>query len=465
MLNTKDKKKLINNIRKMFLWALIAGVLGVVIPQYYNYSRLAIVLPLVSMVVYTGFGYFRSVDSLFLEQFADSVYYLGFLLTLVALVISLYFYQGDSLESGVLIANFSLALLTTIFGLAVRIYINNFQIDIDGAERYIMSGVELAANDLVNKARLISMQLDVSHQETQAAIRRSVDKASEEMYQTALKVNQDVRNNSDTLHQNMQEMNKTMVSAVSTLEKNLLNIKLPDEIFVEKLNVPIDCLIQRLDESQILLKELNIQQISVSQGAENIAGSMRKTVAEVRGVAKSMDSFNKKLNVNSHLNEDLVQVINEMTSLSKITSQMTKDLVLQSEQSTSVLNNFSKLANSSGQMTEIFDSIGKGSQAGARIGDDLQDIAIALANTRGTVKEISDFGIHVISSFNRLSSFNQLIEQHTVLLENMGEVAQMDINLARQHKIEMAEILQQSRDSLTFMQQNVRDNISKPTRF
>jgi hypothetical protein len=41
----------------------------------------------------------------------------------------------------------------------------------------------------------------------------------------------------------------------------------------------------------------------------------------------------------------------------------------------------------------------------------------------------------------------------------------MDINLARQHKVEMAEILQQSRDSLIFMQQNVQDNIRKSTRF
>lgn len=455
MSEDKLKQKSLANIRKMFVWALIVGVLGVCLPQYFNYPQLAIFLPLICMFLYAGFGYSYSVGSLFLEQFADSVYYLGFLLTLVALVVSLYFYQGDTLESGLLVANFSLALLTTIFGLAVRIYINNFQIDVDGAERHIMSGVELAANDLVKKAKLISMQLDVSHQETQAAIRRSVDQAAEGMYQTALTVDKYARTSSETLHNNMLEMNQTMAKAVSTFEQNLLSIKLPDEIFAEQLNVPLDRLVHRLNESQILLKELNVQQSSISQSAQGIVESMGNTVAEVDILGHSMGLFNNKLNANTKVNDELVKVIKEMSSLSKSTAQITENLEQQSEQSTLVLNNFTKLAQSSEQMTGVFESIGTSSHAGARIGDDLQDIAIALANTRETVKQISGFGIHVISSFKRLETFDQLIEHHTQLLKNMGEVAQMDIDLARQHKMEMAEVLQQSRESLLLIQQSI----------
>ena len=131
MSDSKLKQSALFGIRRIFVFALVGGVLGVCVPQYFNYPLFAIFLPLGCMVLYTGFGYAHSVDSIFLEQFADSVYYLGFLLTLVALVVSLYFYQGDTLDSGVLVSNFSLALLTTIFGLTVRIYVNNFQIDTD----------------------------------------------------------------------------------------------------------------------------------------------------------------------------------------------------------------------------------------------------------------------------------------------------------------------------------------------
>ena len=186
----KQQQDFILDVRKMFVTALSGGVLGVCLPQFFNLPLLAVLLPLICMMLYAWFGYLQSNDTPFLEQFADSVYYLGFLLTLVALVVSLYFYQSDTLEAGQLTANFSLALITTIFGLAVRIFINNFQIDLNSIERQMMTGVEHAANDMIRKAKLISMQLDVSHQETQIAIKKSIEFAAEGMQQTALIIDQ-----------------------------------------------------------------------------------------------------------------------------------------------------------------------------------------------------------------------------------------------------------------------------------
>jgi len=473
MSDSRIKQSALLGIRRMFVLTLVGGVLGVCLPQYFNSPLLAVFLPLGFMVLYAGFGYARSVDSPFLEQFADSVYYLGFLLTLVALVVSLYFYQEDTLDSGLLVANFSLALLTTIFGLAVRIFINNFQIEVRGAERHIMSGVEQAANELVKKAKLISMQLDVSHQETQSAIRASVEHAAEGMHQTALTVDKYAKSSAESLHKNMLAMNKTAENALITFEANLLNIKLPDEIFAEQFNPPLDRLTQRLNESQILLKELNVQQSSISQSTQGIVESMGKTVTEVDILSQSINLFNNKLNNSTQLNDDFVKVVKEMSSLSKNTAQISENLVQQSEQSALVLNNFSRLAvavdtlpddmekmsnrltASSAQVSAVFQTLGEHTQSGTKIGQDLLDIAQALSNTRETVKEISDFSVHVISSFKRLETFNQLIEQHTELLQNMGQVAQVDINLAKQHQIEMAKILQQSRDNVLLMQQTL----------
>ena len=126
------------DIRKIFLGALAFGVVGIVLPQSFGYNFLSVVIPLALMAIYAGIGYHRGKDSPFLEQFADSVYYLGFLFTLIALVVSLYHYRSDSMALDAIIANFSLALTTTIFGLAVRIYINNFQVDLRSAERQML---------------------------------------------------------------------------------------------------------------------------------------------------------------------------------------------------------------------------------------------------------------------------------------------------------------------------------------
>jgi ABC-type transporter Mla subunit MlaD len=478
MPNKEIKQRSVLDIRKMFVIALLFGILGVCLPQYYNLPLLAVLSSLTCMALYTGFGYLHSVDSPFLEQFADSVYYLGFLLTLVALVISLYFYQSDTLESGLLVANFSLALLTTIFGLAVRIYINNFQVDIHSAERHMMTEVEHAANDLVRKAKLISMQLDVSHQETQIAIQQSIKHAGEGMYQAALTVEKYGKIGSEALLKNLKETHETVAKAVLAFENSIQNTQLPEDFFSEKLNDPLDRLVNRLDDIQILLKELNTQQSTITQSTQGIAESMGKTVAEVDILTQSISCFNDKLNANTKINDDFVQVVKEVSLLSEKTAVVSENITQQTEQSTIAMHNFNKLAgvvntlpddmesmshrlqNSSDKVSEVFQSIGDNMQSGVTIGADLQDIATALSNTKETVKQISDFGIHVLSTFNRLETFNQLIDQHTQLLTDMGGVAKQDINLAKEHQLEMAKILQQSRESLRLMQQSSVESIN-----
>jgi len=165
-------------------------------------------------------------------------------------------------------------------------------------------------------------------------------------------------------------------------------------------------------------------------------------------------------------------VVKEIASLSEKTTNISKNLQQQTEQSTVAMQNFTKMVNSvnalpadietlssrlkqsSEQVSATFQAIGNETEAGMKIGNDLQEIAVSLANTKETVKQISDFGMHVTSTFKRLENFNQLMEQHTQLMADMGGVAQIDIDLAKDHQREMAAILKQSRKSLAQMQQD-----------
>ena len=472
MIYEKREQALILEVRKMFVIALTGGVLSVCLPQFFNMPLLAVLLPLLCMIIYTWAGYIYSDDSPFMEQFADSVYYLGFLLTLVALVVSLYFYQSDTLETGLLTANFSLALITTIFGLAVRIFINNFQVDLGSVERQMMMEVGHAANEMIRKAKLISMQLDVSHQETQSAIKKSVDAAAEGMQQTALTIDRYAQTRSDELLQNTQRINQRVENIVKTFEQNMQNIKLPDEVFSDKLNPPIELLIQRLDDTQMLLKNLNEGQGEISQSTQEIIASMVRSVREIEMFSQSISVFNDRLYANTQVNDDFSRVVKEIASLSEKTTNISKNLQQQTEQSTVAMQNFTKMVNSvnalpadietlssrlkqsSEQVSATFQAIGNETEAGMKIGNDLQEIAVSLANTKETVKQISDFGMHVTSTFKRLENFNQLMEQHTQLMADMGGVAQIDIDLAKDHQREMAAILKQSRKSLAQMQQD-----------
>jgi len=471
------QKSIIRDVRRLFVFALLGGVIGVCAPQFFNAPLLAVILPLLCMIAYTWAGYYLSVDSSFIEQFADSVYYMGFLLTLVALVVSLYFYQSDSLEASLLTANFSLALITTIFGLAVRIFINNFQLDLNSVERQVMTEVEHAANELIRKAKLISMQLDVSHQETQVAIQQSIDQAAEGMQKMAFVMEKNVQAQSDSLLKNIHRTNQTITGVVDSFAQNIQEIKLPDEIFSEKLSVPIERLLLRLDEMQVLLKEVNMGQGKISQGTQDFVANMNTTVTEVEVLAQSMSLFNDKLIVNTQLNDDFSQVVKKVASISEKTMLISDNLEQQTERSALAMQNFTKLVGavntlpdevgnlalklnqSSEGFFHAFQSIAEKTHTGTQIAADLQEISSALGNTRETVQQISDFGIHVTSTFKRLETFNHLMEQHTQLMADMGGVAQLDIDLAKQHQREIAEILKQSRKSLALMQNDVATSV------
>jgi len=475
----KLQQGLIHDVRQMFIFALSGGVLSVCLPQYFNLPLLAVVLPLLCMIIYTWVGYLHSVESAFMEQFADSVYYLGFLLTLVALVVSLYFYQSDSLEASLLTANFSLALITTIFGLAVRIFINNFQLDLNSIERQVMTEVEQAANELVRKAKLISMQLDVSHQETQVAIQQSIAQAAEGMQKMALLMEENTQASTAALQNNIQATNQTITGVVDVFAKNIQNIKLPEEIFAEKLSTPLERLLIRLDETQVLLKEVNIGQGKISQSTQSIVSSISSTATEVDILAKSIGLFNDKLQANTKLNDDFFQVVKDVSTLSEKTLGISESLDQQAEKSSLAMQNFTKLVGavnslpdeldtmsfklkqSSEHVFTVFQAIADNTGSGAKIGADLQDIAHALTNTKETVEQISNFGMHVTSTFKRLETFNTLMEQHTQLMADMGGVAQVDIDLAKQHQQEMADSLQQSRESLGFMQRDLITSIKQ----
>ncbi len=473
----KLQQGLIRDVRKMFVLALAGGVLSVCLPQFFNIPLLAVILPLLCMALYTWRGYLLSADSSFIEQFADSVYYLGFLLTLVALVVSLYFYQSDTLEAGLLTANFSLALITTIFGLAVRIFINNFQIDLNSIERHVMTEVEHAANELIRKAKLISMQLDVAHEETQIAIQKSVTVAAKSMQEMTSVVDKYTEASAETLQKNTQLTTQSIRGAVTAFEKNIRNTKLPEDIFIEQLMPPLTLLQQHLERTQQQLQEFNSQQSHITQSTQAIGRNMTNSAAKMDILTQSISAFDKQLTTHNQVNNDFAKVVEEVALLAKQTQQISDNISEQSVQSGIALQNFAglmesvnhlpdnmatlsqKIKLSTEQIAMAFQPLGEHSQTGIKISQDLQEISAALSHTRATVQQISDFSIHVTSAVKRVDMFDQQMEKHAQLLADIGSIAQQDLEIAKQHQEEMAKILQKSRSTLALLQKEVIQTI------
>ncbi len=112
---------------KLFSFALGAGT-SILIFINFVLSEPPLLISLfgtvVVMSIYVYLIYFNLTPDISNEQKADSCYYLGFILTLIAMVISLinfnFMGEGQELFQSI-VKNFGLALVTTIIGIIVRI--------------------------------------------------------------------------------------------------------------------------------------------------------------------------------------------------------------------------------------------------------------------------------------------------------------------------------------------------------
>ena len=118
----KNNKPARMNASNIFGFSIFAGIVSICVGTYFASWLFNIVVPIAIMLYYAYTINKDSSDTLSLEQKADSVYYMGFILTLVAMTSSLVaLAYDDALQFNAIVINFGLALGTTILGLSIRI--------------------------------------------------------------------------------------------------------------------------------------------------------------------------------------------------------------------------------------------------------------------------------------------------------------------------------------------------------
>lgn len=122
-INSKDNgEEIVLNPVKLFAFLIGAGIVAIAAGTYFNNLYINLAIPVVIMLYYTYTVYYEDEGALSIEQKADSVYYMGFIYTLVAMTASLVaLANNDQLDFNSVVINFGLALTTTIIGLVVRI--------------------------------------------------------------------------------------------------------------------------------------------------------------------------------------------------------------------------------------------------------------------------------------------------------------------------------------------------------
>lgn len=195
-------------IKSLFLLVFLSGSALVLLGTFFNYDVIVLILLLFFMLSYFISGNILVKNSqISKEQFADSNYYLGFLFTLVSLSSSLIWIVLEQSYLDDLIGNFGIALLTTVFGLFIRIYIINFvpntNTNIDNFE-VIMSDKLHLINSLISEnanknlifARVLDAKINAFQEVTQKTLtsysknlNKSLTSSVDELEKTIKKIN------------------------------------------------------------------------------------------------------------------------------------------------------------------------------------------------------------------------------------------------------------------------------------
>jgi len=199
------------NSTNLFGFSIFAGIASIFLGTYFSSWILNIAIPIAIMLFYSWKINKDTSDTLSIEQKADSVYYMGFILTLVAMTSSLVaLAYDDALQFNAIVINFGLALATTILGLAIRImWLQLSSQDLEDAEGRLKDKILKRAQELQDQTEKIVG--------TMTALSNQLNKVSEPL-QANFSQLVTTMNISDGITTKLQQLEQSTHSAAQSLQ-------------------------------------------------------------------------------------------------------------------------------------------------------------------------------------------------------------------------------------------------------
>jgi hypothetical protein len=180
-------------VQKLFAVVLVLKVLSSGLGWWLRMPwSLGFALPLALMTLYIVIGLGRRRDDVTDEKFADSCYYLGFIFTITSIIFGLFDLPeiGTQIES--IAVRFGAAMVSTVLGLGVRVYLVSFERDAADAFREAETAVIEASRRFAEQLGIALERLRDFEAELDLAARSSVERVN-------LQVEALARNHADRL--------------------------------------------------------------------------------------------------------------------------------------------------------------------------------------------------------------------------------------------------------------------------
>ena len=231
-------RRVIADPRRLFTILLILGSIAISIGRAFAFLHVlfAIVFPVACILGYAAINVFSQHANSSRSQTADNCYFLGFLYFLVSLAATLMFLQAERISVGEVVRGFGTALITTIAGLATRIYLlqggANLSENRERAEFELAQAVQRFKDQLVATTDLLNASQQVSSELLQSV----------------------VVSTSDALAESANACKVTLQEGVRHVRESLIAIRIPSDAFTEQLKPGIEDLRQAVTRLTAVVK-------------------------------------------------------------------------------------------------------------------------------------------------------------------------------------------------------------------
>ncbi len=263
--------------KSLFLFFFLGGGAAIIGLKYFDYDRWAVTgVPVAFLLLYPISVSLLARFRLRADRLGDNCYYLGFLYTLVSLGYALYQFEVGSAGTVTIIENFGIALASTVVGLALRVFINQFRddpidierdarLDLAEAATRLRSEIDTITRDFKQSTVAMGQAVDEVIKKTADNATSSLELNSKEFQKVTtevlaqLKASFEAHNKTST---ELNEISERTAGAFARVIGRIEDMKAPNELITEHLKPAVD-------EVEKLLRALAAERLAGIEQAQH----------------------------------------------------------------------------------------------------------------------------------------------------------------------------------------------------
>ncbi|MFM0009151.1 hypothetical protein [Paraburkholderia sediminicola] len=305
-------------VQKLFIVTLLLKVTSSGIGWVINDPWLfGFAFPLTVMAVYILIGGKRLDKSVSDEKFADSCYYLGFIFTVTSIIFCLLDLPSIGTKMSFIAVRFGAAMVSTVFGLMVRVYWVSFREDFDDAVKSAEGGVIDASHRLCEQLTMVLENLRDLQTQVDDATNQSVAKVSvgieeltkfygqklseffqqltaenakafssslNEVKEASRRLSNSVDSYSNGMTQNLQSVESRVMQFADVVTRRLEQTTFPDDYFASRLTEPLAQLSQDTNDIATTVRAAAGEMLQSVDSLRIAAAAMRSRSSDVDGM-------------------------------------------------------------------------------------------------------------------------------------------------------------------------------------